>query len=227
MNRVSMLALVSATTVATAGSAFAQHAGDVWLEIQGSRIVTGLIDEDEVPPVVTSGVRVFGSDFGEVLPNWTDEPGFDNELGTFLNGTSIGFNIRAALRAWNGADFSTIPAERISVGFPTATSVLTPLGDDFVAGFTIPVDPNNAWHRHLEYELLAPASTGVYLLELELFSTDSSILPSLPFWLVLNQGEDEAVHDAAIEWVDQNLVPSPSAGALALLGLAMRGRRRR
>jgi hypothetical protein len=227
MNLRSTFALFSAVTAASAGSAFAQHAGDVWLEVLDNRIVTGLIDEDEDPPVVTSGVRVFGSDFGEVLPNWTDEPGFDNELGTFQSGTSIGFNIRAALRSWNGSDFSMVPTERISVGFPTASAVLTPLTDELVAGFTIPVDMDNAWHRHLEYELLAPASTGVYLLELELFSTESSILPSLPFWLVLNQGEDEGVHDAAIDWVNQNLVPAPSTAALVIAGLAVGGRRRR
>jgi len=223
----SMLGVFTFAAAASAGSAFAQHAGDVWLEVLDNRIVTGLIDEDEDPAVVTSGVRVFGSDFGEVLPNWTDEPGFDNEPGTFVSGTSIGFNIRAALRAWNGTDFSMIPTERIAVGFPTAMSVLTPLSDEVVAGFTIPVALDDTWHRHLEYELLAPASTGVYLLELELFSTDSSVLTSLPFWLVLNQGEGEEIHDAAIEWVDQNLVPSPAAGALALVGFAMHGRRRR
>lgn len=221
------IASFSALLAATAGSAFAQHAGDIFLEVLDNRISTGLIEEDEVPPVITPGVRVFGSDFGEVLPNWTDEPGFDNEPGTFAFGTSLGFNIRAALRSWNGSDFSTIPSERISVGFPSQTSVLTPLSDVLTPGFTIPVDEDNVWHRHLEYELLAPASTGVYLLELELYSSDSSILPSLPFWLVLNQGADEEVHDAAIDWANENLVPAPSAGIMALMGLAAARRRRR
>lgn len=213
---------------ATAAPALAQHAGDVWLEVIDNRIVTGLIDENEVPAVITSDVRVFGSDFGEVLPDWSDEPGFDNEPGTFLFGSSLGFNIRAALRSWNGSDFSTIPTERIAVDFPTAPGpVLTPLTDLFTPGFTIPVDSDDSWHRHLEFELQSPAAAGVYLLELELFSTDSSILPSLPFWLVFNQGMDEEDHDAAIEWVEQNLVPAPAAGVLALCGVAAIGRRRR
>lgn len=226
MNRVFLASFTIAA--ATAAPALAQHAGDVWLEVIDNRIVTSLIDEDEVPAVVTSDIRVFGSEFGEVLPNWSDEPGFDNEPGTFLFGSSLGFNIRAALRSWNGSDFFTVPAERIAVDFPTAPGpVLTPLTDAFTPGFTIPVSAYNTWHRHLEFELQAPASVGIYLLELELFSTDPSILTSLPFWIVFNQGMDEEDHDAAIEWVVQNLVPAPSAGILALCGLAAIGRRRR
>lgn len=227
MNRL-LLSSCWIVAASNAAPALAQHAGDIWLEVIENRIVTGLIDEDEVPAVVTSDVRVFGSEFGEVLPNWTDEPGFDNEPGVFLFGSAIGFNIRAALRSWNGSDFSTIPAERIAVDFATAPGpVLTPLTDVLTPGFTIPVDSDNTWHRHLEFELQSPASPGIYLLELELFSTDPAILASLPFWIVFNQGLDEQEHDAAIEWVVQNLVPSPPAAVLALCGFAAINRRRR
>ncbi len=211
--------VLSIGTVMAMGSvSTAQHAGDVLLRIENGRMTTNLIEEGG--GIVTPGVRVFGSEFGEVAPNFSDEPGFDNEAGTFTPGSSIGFNVRRALRRWDGVNFDTVAAERLSIGYGPISPVLTPLVDEVTTGFVIEVDDMGNWHNHLEYTLGTPASDGVYLLEMTLFSDQASLQESLPFWFVFNQGAGELVHDEAIEWVESNLVPTPGAGAvLVAVGL--------
>ena len=46
---------------------------------------------------------------------------------------------------------------------------------------------------------------GVYLVELELYSTDGAVESSEPFWIVFNNEASEEDHEAAIEWVEENL----------------------
>src|SRR5690606_21941673 len=83
---------------ATAPVALAQHEGDVGLTIVGNRITTNLIDNSVFTPE-----RVFGAEFGELFPNFTDEPGFDTLPGTFAPGSMIGLNVLRALREWDGS----------------------------------------------------------------------------------------------------------------------------
>ena len=184
-----------------AGSALAQDHGDVLLSIAGGRIQTGAIYEDGS---VNTDVRVFQATFGEVAPNFTDEPGFDNELGTFPTGTAIGFRVRAALRVWDGSAFAAIPGERIEIAFASLGPVTTPLADGVAEGFTISVGGNGQWHRHLEYTLTDPAGPGVYLMELSLFSTAAEVGESRPFWFVFGQNALDADMDAASAWVEAN-----------------------
>jgi hypothetical protein len=182
-----------------ASSAFGQpHAGDVFLAVENGQIVTAVDNMDGS----YTRTRVYGSELGELFPNYTDEPGFDSLPGTFPPGR-IGFRIMTTLRRWTGANFNTIPPERMEVAFSTL-SALTPVTPQVVEGFTLAVSANGQWHRHLEFTLLEPAATGVYLLELQLFST-SDLNPSDPFWIVFNQNESEPVHEAAIQWVIDNL----------------------
>ncbi len=196
------------------GPALAQHAGDILLEVESGKIVTGLIDEDS--GTVTTGVRVFESEFGEIFPNFTDEPGFDNDPGTFPFPSNIGFNILDSLRKWDGSDFDAIPTEQVSIGFGPLTPVATPLAPAIVPGFTLPVAATGDWHRHLEYTLTGAASTGIYLLTLELFSDASGIDKSDPFFLVFNQNDTEENHEAAAEYVETNIVPEPASWVLGL-----------
>ena len=191
----------------TAGAAFAQHAGDVFLEVNSAgRIITGLIDEDKNS--VEDNVRVFGSEFGEFFPDFTDEPGFDSEEGTFAPGSGIGFTIRRALRKWDGVRFPAeeIPAERIQIRLGALGPVFTPTTDAEVVGFIMPVNSEGGLHHHPGYTLLAPASEGIYLLEIDLWSTDSEVLPSKPIWIVFNQEEDDEIHDDAMDWVYKRFV---------------------
>jgi hypothetical protein len=219
------IAIASSLTLALASGALAGpiHAGDVFLTTDGGRITTGRYDAG----VFTPG-RVFGSEFGEIAPNYSDEPGFDNLPGTFTPGTSIGFNFRKALRVWNGSDFNTIAPVQIEFSYGPLGPVATPLTDVLTSGFSVAVAANGEWHEHYDMTILAPATDGVYLLEMELFSDQPGLGASLPFWFVFNQNTSELIHDEAIEYVEQNIVPAPgAAGLLAAGGLLGLRRRRR
>ena len=189
------------TACACPGLACAQHAGDILLTIQQGRLATGAVlssggfDTDE---------RLFLSVLGTAFPNFTDSPGFDSLPGTFAPQSSIGFRFIAALREWDGSAFVTIPDEQIAATFGPLGPVLTPLSDSPVTGFTIRVGSNGQWHRHLEYELLTPADSGLYLAELSVFSTSSGIDESLPFWIIFDQNADPAERDRAADWVRAN-----------------------
>jgi len=225
MKSISSIVLsFSISALAAAPAALAQHAGDVGLAVIDNRIVTGFYELG----VFTPGQRVFGSELGELFPDFTDEPGFVSLPGTFPVPSAITFNVLAAVRVWDGSGFgNTIPSERISIGFGPLTPVLTPLTDGFTPGFSLAVGSNGESHRHLEYTLLSPASGGIYLLQMNLVGNHPSMQASLPFWFVFNQNQSELEHDAAIEWTNTNIVPTPGAAGTLLMAAALLGTRRR
>jgi len=187
------------------------HDGDIYIQILDGQLVTGDFDDG-----LFEGLRVFEAEFEDF--NFTDEPGFDSPTGAFSSDSAIGFNILSAVRRWDGTAFSTIATERIEVSYLGRPDILSPTDDTFTPGFDIDVNPLGEWHRHLGFTLQSPAGSGVYLLELELYSTDSTVGNSLPFWMVFDQDAPDGDHDAATLWVQQNLVPTP--GALAAFGAA-------
>ncbi|MFG0252780.1 MAG: hypothetical protein ACF8NJ_07910 [Phycisphaerales bacterium JB038] len=204
--------------------AFAQHGhgGDIAVGLEGDQLIIGMM-EDDGPEW---GHVVFASEFGELpgQPNFADEPGFDSPEGLFQEGDEIGFDINRALRLWDGA-FDTISPSALEVALGPL-NVLTPPNDIVTPGFVFAViDDHQHLHQHLDFTLQAPADEAVYLLELSLWS--NNYLDSEPFWIVFNKGMDEPTHDAAIDWVWDNLVPAPgTAGLLALAGLTLPRRRR-
>ncbi len=180
------------------GSVVAQHQGDVLLSVVNGQIQTGAVIDGGV---LDPDERVFLSTLGLAFPDFADDPGFDNLPGTFPANTSVGFRIRAALREWDGSAFEAIPDERMELSFGPLGPVQTPLTDTVVEGFTIRVGANGQWHRHIEYVLASPAETGVYLMEMTLYSTASGIAESRPFWILFNQNESAATAAAAAAWV--------------------------
>lgn len=76
-------------------------------------------------------------------------------------------------------------------------------------GFDLAVQSNGGWHRHLNFRLFAQGgalpSSGIYVVEMELYSNDGATLPSAPFWIVFNDGRSVPEQDAAIQWVLDNL----------------------
>jgi len=185
------------------------HFGDILLaqNAAGDRIMTGQVDPITGLPVFS--VRVFGAEFGEA-PNFTNDPGMDSHAGAFPPNSQIGFTIRKALRAWDGAEFSDLPTERIAVKFGPLGPVLTPLTDVPVVGFSMSVNSGGQFHHHPGYTLQSPADDGIYLYEVEVWSTVSSIAASPPFWIVFNQNMPVSDLEAAIDWANENLVGCPS-----------------
>jgi len=181
---------------------FAQvHQGDVILRVQNQIITTGA-------GVGTSfnQIRVFSTDLGVSFPHFNDAPGFDCEPSTFPVGSRVGFRIQDSLRRWDGMDFDEIPPEQMELRFGTSLVRLTPTQPHIVEGFTLTVGANGQWHRHLGFTLLAPASAGVYLLQMTLFSNASEIAESQPFWIVFNDSAPAADAEAAQAWVLANLL---------------------
>ena len=191
------------------------HAGDIFLGVEDGAIYTGLIDEKSM--TIEAPVYVFAAEIGDAgNPTQTSNPGFDSEARTFPTGTRVGWNALAGLRVWNGSEFIDAAGERITVSFTAALQVV--IEDSAVEGFDLAVQVTGAWHYHLTYTLsrsdLEPPTPGVYLLELEMYSTTAVILPSEPFWLVCNFEDSELNHDAAIAWVKDNLAPGGGGSCL-------------
>lgn len=209
--------------------------GDVWITLQGNRIVTGLIAEDE--SFTVNGTRVFYGELGVDVPNVGSDPGFKAFDGVFTSSTTpmVGIAARKALRKWNGTDFSTIATESMRVSFgPTVGGVAfqTPGSDpsSVFPGLSIPVDEAGGWHHHPDFELIAAAgqfdpSDGVYLIELELFGT--GVTTSEPIWVLWGQNASVEESGSAYEFAAQT-IPSPASnmllGGLAM-GLSVRRRR--
>ncbi len=165
------------------------HSGDIELQVTEGQIVTNR--------------QVYAAELGEIIPNEVDEPGFDNLAGTFSSGSKIRFSILDSLREWNGTDFETLAEETISMSFGSSLGpVTTPAQPGLVTGFELPTSRDGAWHRHYDFVLSAPASTGIYLLQLELSSSDDLVGATDPFFIVFNQNDTQLNHGAAIEYAE-------------------------
>lgn len=210
--RASISPLFAAAAIAALSvPSSAQHIGDITLQPLGGRINTGAILDSPNGPILKPGVRVFASEFGEVLPNTTDEPGFESAgppAAAFPEGTLLSFDILDALHKWDGNTFDAVPAETLRVA-KGATSVETPPGLNQVrAGFAFAQVSGGLVHDHLRFTLLSPQSTGVYVLQLRLRTSAVGIADSLPFWIVFNQNAPESEHDAAIAYMNSLVTPA-------------------
>lgn len=208
---------------------------DIWLRPVDGRIVTGSISEGTPGTPIEEEVRVFGAELGEDVqfPFSTSEPGIQALAGDETAGMVYTFSITDALGAWNGNGFDDA-VETMLIEFGPA-SVTT--GAGFVDGFSFNGLPDGLLHDHFDFTLQGGSplagtdpQPGVYLLGLTMRGVNGNVVyePSLPFWIVFNLGQDETTHDAASDWVENNLVPAP--GGLILLTLAFgaqSGRRRR
>jgi hypothetical protein len=198
--------------------------GDIFLYPAGASLRTGLMSEDGL--TTTPNVRVFFAELGEDVPNFTAEPGWQSPDGTFSGPGTITFTINRALRKWNGFDCSTVDGS-MALSFGPLGPIVSPAVDSPVPGFSLPVDDLGGLHDHPDYELLAPAGDGVYLLDLTFGTSFAALGPSEPVWILFGQNAGEADSLAAYEWAVAN-VPSPGwASCSAFGGLWAAGRRRR
>lgn len=203
MHTIRFTATVAALSLGI-GSAHAQHSGDIALSIDGGQIATAALAGGSTLPS-----RVFGSTFGDTgVARFTSNPGFEALPGTFAAGTRAGFNALSGLYRFDGPGaLAPVGDERLEIKFLT---LVRTIANDPLAGFDLAVGSDGGWHRHLSFRLFSAgaklAPTGIYAVELEFYSTDGVTLPSEPFWLVFNDGRPEAEHDAAIQWIVDNMV---------------------
>lgn len=240
MKKYAMTACAAALIAGVSSTALAGEL-DVWVSFENGRIAIGSADKGTNPVTFTPGVRVFEAEFGELplFPNLLDEPGFYTE--TLPAGTGIGFNIVDALRSWNGFNFDTIPTQTMSIFsddlFPDGPEAITPASaGGFVPGFQfVEADASGFFDDHPVFQLNNQAD-GIYLLSLELFTNASGIANSETLYIVFGSnldgtfGDDEAFEEAieaAIDYVNNVIIPSPGTmGLLGLAGLAAARRRR-
>lgn len=179
----------------------------------GMVITDGAIQTEALGAKGTTASRVFPATFGDTgVARFTSNPGFDAAIGTFAAGTRVGFNALSGLRRFAGTSVEPVTVERLEVKFLT---LITLIGTDAATGFNLAVQSNGGYHRHLNFTLKPeggdlPAS-GIYVAEFELYATDGVTLPSAPFFIVFNDGRSVSEHDAAIAWVESNLVETPSS----------------
>jgi len=219
MPRLPFATLAAALGAIGAGpdAALAQHRGDIFLQVVDGRIETGRVEEDES---ITSPVVAFAGLFGDSgCHPFTDNPGFDSFVGTFEVGTRIGWNALDGWRVWNGKDgFEPTGGEFLEISF-LAQSV--EVRDDPVEGFSIAVQPDGGFHKHVDFCMSACPNgctpppdhdDGVYLLNLELFSTDPGVGGSEAFWIVFNYHDTEERFQSAFAWAEENLPAPPCRG---------------
>jgi hypothetical protein len=208
---------------------FAQHAGDIEVTLESNKIVTN--------------ERVYGFEFGVDSTYTASDPGYDAIPGTFPFPSTVGFNILGQLKVWDGFDFDAVATPRIKIITPVApftTNTISPTTNTVESGFSLNVLSTGEWHRHPVYELVDSAGAslsdpplqfpGIYMLSLELKSSDPGITNSDPFYLVFNNGMPEVDHLAAEAFVNANVVPEPSTWAVLLMagfGSAVAWKRRR
>ena len=192
------------TSVALASAAVAQvHEGDIVITGERGVIETGFADAGT--PVY--GRRVFDTAFGK-LPNWTNDPGFDSPTGAFAPGTRLGFDVLGPVLSWDGSAFADVAESRILIS-KGPVSLETPT-DGMAPGFVFGVaSTTGKFHHHMSFELLAPASDGVYLLELTLWDDAAVVADSEPFYIVFGQNASAGDLADAVLWVETNLIGDP------------------
>jgi len=216
------LALIVLLTTAAAS---AQHY-DIGAIVNGGRMETWAADHDLETYV--NPERVFEGELelisGSVVG---DEPGFLFLDGTEFGSSFVGFNIRAALRAWDplgpsnapNTNFLSIPSSTLTFGDGVLGTVTTPVTDppSPISGLQVLI-PTSGVDFHFPMTLDNPAE-GIYLVELELRTSLAGVQNSEPFWIVLNYGLSEPEHERAVEYVTEYIVPAP--GTAVMLGMGM------
>ncbi|PHQ82759.1 MAG: hypothetical protein COB69_00815 [Phycisphaera sp.] len=211
------------------GPAQGQHADMMLIRDAGGNLVTGAYDFD-AGAIVNTNQRVFDAEFD--IFGTTDEPGFNalssgNVPAGFLplaGNTAVSFTGKAFeiggtmsnLWHWDGigaVDFGLI-ADGTTLNVSKAPSSVFSMdlggsGSD-VAGFDIDTTSADGFlHKHIDFSLInsSGASAGLYLWA---FTLENEGASTASFWFVHGfDFHDEPQHEAAVDWVQANLVPTP------------------
>jgi hypothetical protein len=165
----------------------------------------------------------------------------------FALGSKFGLAFVDGLKTWNGAAFVDPVAaefEAFTGGFGAPTGVARTTDAGSFASLPVPAgastvafasDGDEA-HGSVRYRYLgdgvtpSSAPSGVYLLSLQITSTQSGLQPSDPFYFMLNKNAGLAAVQSAVASLgvapsQVQFVPEPSSLALAVCGLLAVGRR--
>ncbi len=203
--------------------------GDYGLTIINGAVAVGIGDHDE-GHIDDFGERVFGADMAISGTNWfADEPGIFIEEASLPDNTQVSFTVTQSLMYWDGtgAVSFSLSAEAMTLGFGPS-SVSTSFDNSPVAGFSINYDADavGGFDEHMDYTIDGSAASGIYLLA-NTFSL-SGAADSDVIFTVFNAGLDEEIHDAALDYAENVLVPAPGAvGLIAVAGLGAMSRRRK
>ena len=106
-------------------------------------------------------------------------------------------------------DFDEIPTETMTVSLAAASRTTPTIADTFVAGFAFAaISSTGSVHQHINFYLNPPQTTGIYLLKLDLESSNPSIAPSQPFYFLFNDGRPVSELEDAFETLEAMLTPA-------------------
>lgn len=205
-----------------------------------------------MPLLPTSGVyysRPNNSEVSPGVPEFLSGPGIAYGIGqTFQSGFNFRLSFVDGLKLWNGASYNDPGTEQVmafrgSFSAPTAQAVTSDTGPFAGINFsTISPTYNSGSHSSASFALLgdgvngtSASDDGVYLLSLQLSSTQTNLTASDPYYFVLykNVALSEAITAANSLGFDRSaiqIVPEASTITLIAVGgalLAMTLARRR
>jgi len=210
-----------ATWLLFAGTAVAQHAGDILLTLPTPN-----------GPIVTSGGEWAGPYAGRVFeegimpstaPFTTAAPGFDGASGTFPAGGMIRYDFVKQLLYWSGSTMAT-PAATMTLdygGDHAATVTGTDVGGAAGAVIT-PVPSNGSFHAHPNYTLTNNAAAGLYGIVLTLGpgSGSTGFTTSEPFLVTFSRGIVNDYATGLATMVDTAFAPVPEPSGVVLAAAA-------
>ncbi len=237
------IAALSITSIA-ATTASAQHADLLIIKDDAGNLLTGQYDFAS-NQVVNTNIRVYEGEFDAF--GTSDEPGFNalsssnipsgfqaldpNTPVSFdANTFQIG-NMSANLYHWDGQGAVDFTASSNSLTISKAPSLLFSAlldgSDTNVPGFDIDTAASDGFlHKHIDLGLadISSSAIGFYLWSISIEAGGAS---TDPIFFVHGFGiHNEPAHEAAVDWVNSTIVPTPSS-LTALLGLTIMSTRRR
>lgn len=214
--------IISLATASYATAEEHQHDSHIQLSISNQKINTNS--------------QLFEAQFDSFL-YFTDTPGIHSELEVFNPAETIGFNINTPLKKWNGLDFDTLNTasnNTLAISYTLGQNTLIAYSSDTAAeGFQLNPSTNGQFHKHYNYTLLAAnhqpttPNDGIFLLELQFFSSNVNIEKSLPIYILFNLNKSEESHALAADYVTQNLIPEPTSLLLLATPLLLSLKRKR